>query len=269
MIELHSVLGKLFFTLVMTCLTALPANSSVVVSQWTPKKILLAADSLNTLIEPQPKYSTHCKIHQEQDVFFSVLGMSDFVIGRIKDRAPVYKFDFVAAARKASREPGGMEAKIALFGKLALPAFQRWWRMLLQESPQSISSIGNKVSLIIASRSEHAIAVKDFAGQSNGNVAELAQFYGARLRQRPDTQYKALGIYEEGQNAVLKNPALSKAEGVPYMVGVIEAQIQHEKDRLQANKIQRVGGPISVLQIVNGTAAWAPRYQSLCPDVKH
>lgn len=253
---------KAFCIVATTGFTVIPAHSTLVVFQWTPNRILLSADSLSAKVrDNQVAGIIRCKIHQEGDIFFTIVGIND---------DSTLKIDLVTIAMQAARANGSIERKIAAFDKLATEPIFRLLRDSIARRLTDLDVSIEKISVLFLSRKEHAIAMKEYVRNQDGSVGdEPDKVYGVGLGRIQTTDYVGVGVLAEAQTAVDREPTLSKKEGIPFVVGFIEAQIAHERDRLRRqHKIPRVGGPISILQIVNHRAAWVRDHQKPCPDIK-
>ena len=68
----------------------------------------------------------------------------------------------------------------------------------------------------------------------DGSIRTLTQSYGTRLGQIPKTEYHAAGISDKHRLLLIRIRHL-EAEGIPFILGFIEAQIHHENTRLKSN----------------------------------
>src|ERR1700738_3563791 len=102
--------------LLLLTVPVLTAQATLVVFQWTPTQIFLAADSMVAKISPQTgnrvtiKGAFQCKIHQVGNIFFAIIGTTD-------DAA--IKVDLVPIAKRAALTKGGILEKESRFEVLA------------------------------------------------------------------------------------------------------------------------------------------------------
>jgi len=233
-------------------------HATIVVFQWTPTEILLAADSLTAKVSPgQINGVFQCKIHQAGDVFFTIVGVND-------DDA--IKVDLVAVANKAARTRGGILEKMSRFEILAKTQIEAIMRQGLTHR-LGFSSEPERIDVIFVDRKSHILVLKEYVETAGGLTSSLPrQVYSAPGKA---SEPVGVGVFAEAQAAVLKNPALSRLEGVPFVAALIQSQIEYETYRLRTlQTIPRAGGNICILRIEHGTASWVPGYQQPCPAIK-
>jgi hypothetical protein len=249
------LLGCLF---VLFC--TLPAEATLVVFQWTPQIIYLAADSLTLKVRSNKIIGVDaCKLHQQGDIVFTIVGIND---------DPSMKIDLVTIAKQAAHMNGTIEEKLSAFDKLARTPIERLLHAGLAVQKVGPDIVLDSINIVFVSIREHALARKEYSRQGRTTVtAGQTIVYGVGGGRLPVTDYTSIGVYVEAQAAVDRDPVLSRAEGVPFIAGFLKAQIAHEQARLQQHQIPRVGGSICILQITGGTAARVTGYQKPCPDI--
>jgi hypothetical protein len=242
----------------LTLLLALsPAQATLVVFQWTPAGILLAADSLTANVQDNKidRVMT-CKIHQEGDIFFTIVGINVDQAARV---------DLVSIAIMAARTERGIRKVAASFEASARRPIHNLWSYVRSNQPavykMSTESGPATISIVFASRTEHIVALKEYTVASNGTVSEKPiAFHGAAAGMRHDTGYVAIGVYGDAQAALASN----HADGFPFVARFIQTQAASEQKRPRP----RVGGSACILQIAYGRANWIAGHQGPCGDVK-
>jgi hypothetical protein len=248
-------------------IAALPAYATLVVFQWTPERILLAADSLTAKVHDSGEIERviECKIHQQGNIFFAIVGIND---------DPGAKVDLVSLAAQAARGSRNLPGVIHSFEATAAGPVRKLWddvvkhrgaaARLAMETDGSMS-----LTVIFVSRREHAIALKEYSGSANGDVAEnLARFYGSASGMRKDRGYVAVGVYANAEAAAVTNRQLAALEGVPFIDAVFQVQISHEQARIREHGVPRIGAPVCVLQVMTGAAEWVNGHQGACGQIK-
>lgn len=235
----------------------LPIYATLVVFQWSQSEILLAADSLSAKVRVERTDGViACKIHQSGDIFFTVIGVND---------DPTIKVDLVAVAEQAIHATtGGIVEKFARFETFAKPQIER---IMSKGLPAWVSQEPQRINVVFADRKSHIVINKEYIRAENGSTSSAPRtVYAVPAKATGPT---AIGVYAEADAELQKNPALQRLDGVPFIVGFIQSQIDYEKHRLRdLHMIPRVGGEICILRISNGVAAWVSGHQGTCPDIK-
>ncbi|HUS10752.1 MAG TPA: hypothetical protein VMZ30_09825 [Pyrinomonadaceae bacterium] len=235
------------------------AQATLVILSWTPSRILLAADSLSAKVfnNGQVTGTIGCKIHQQGDIFFTIVGVNDDA---------TIKVDLVSIAKQAGRTKGTIVDKMSSFEALAHTQVERVMRRAI--SRQLGFSEQQRITVVFASRKDHIIVTKEYLRNSDGSTMSMPRkSYGGGAARASD--FIAIGVYAEAEARLANNRNLRRLDGVPFIVGFMGAQFEHEQQRLKLHhQIPRVGGQICVLQIEHGKASWSPGYQSPCPDIK-
>ena len=76
---------RTFIVLLLATVSVLPAQATLVVFEWTPTQIFLAADSLGNNFDFKTMTSEgviQCKIHQVGNIFFAIIGANARVVRR-------------------------------------------------------------------------------------------------------------------------------------------------------------------------------------------
>ena len=233
------------------------AHATLVVFQWTPTEILLAADSLSARVGvDNVKGAIQCKIHQVGNVFFTIVGIND---------DPAIKVDLVRIANEAARTKGAITKKMSRFEILAKPQIEAIMQRGLMR--QLGFTDAERIDVIFVDRKSHTLIVKEYVQGASGSTSSLP-----RQVYRPPGKAidpVAVGVSAEAQDALDRNPALSRLDGVPFIAGFIQSQIDHERYRWRTlHTIPRVGGKICILSIKAGAASWIPGYQQPCPAIR-
>lgn len=239
-------------------LTASVSSGTLVVYQWTPGVIYLATDSLTAKVgSDQIKGITACKIHQVGNTFFTIVGVND---------DPAIKVDLVAIATKAAQSTGQITEIFTRFEVLAQPQVERI--MLRNATGQLGFTEQQRVDIVFVDRLSHTLIYKEYLRNADGTTTSLPRkIY--RAPGKPMSDPDAVGVYAEARASLTRDSALSRLDGVSFIVGFIQAQIDYETYRLRTLRtIPRVGVPICVLQISGGKANWVPGHQGMCPDIK-
>jgi hypothetical protein len=245
-------------------LVALPSPASLVMFQWTPERILLAADSLTTRIHDSGAIDevTACKIRQQGDIFFTVVGIND---------DPAAKVDLVSLAARAARSSKNVRAAVHNFEVLAAAPVRTLWNDVVAHraaTARLATATGGRMTLtvVFVSRKEHAVAVKEYSGGGNGEIADqAARFYGAGPGMRQDRGYVAVGVYADAQSASAGRQI--ELEGIPFLNSFFEIQFAHELERTRQHAVPRIGPPVCILQVMLGTASWVSGQQGSCGPV--
>lgn len=251
----------------LALLTSVPAYATLVVFQWTPERILLAADSLATRIHGDGRLEqvTQCKIHQQGDIFFSIVGIND---------DPAAGVDLVSLASRAAAGSRNLRGVVHSFEVLAGDSVPRLWDDMVNRhmaAARVATETDGRMSLtlIFVSRKEHAVAVKEYSGTGSGGVIQSpARLYGSTSGMRRDTKYVAVGVYADAEAASATN-RIAGLEGVAFLNSFFQVQIAHELERARWHGQPRIGGPVCILQIMAGGAAgWINGQQGPCPNVR-
>jgi hypothetical protein len=248
---------KLLQLLLTVCIVALPVHATIVVFQWTPTQIFLAADSLSTKVDLHTISSViQCKIHQVGNIFFTIVGVND---------DPAIKVDLVAIAKQSARTKGGILEKESRFEVLAKDQIKR---IMSHETTVKLGlSEQERVNIIFVDSKSHTLISKEYVRNTDGSTSSLPR----KIYSVPSdsTGYIAVGVYSEAQKSVLSNPRLSQLDGAPFIAGFIQSQIDYEQYRLSMlHAIPRVGGNICILKIEHGIASWVSGYQQPCPAIE-
>ena len=245
---------------------SLPCTGTLVLFQWTPQKILLAADSLSLKVTNTGITSaTECKIHQEGDIFFTIVGIND---------DPAAKVDLVAIASRAARQPGDFATKVYSFTNLAALPIRDLWLYAVQKqfllSKLATETNGvSTITVIFVSRREHAVAVKEYTGRLDGSMSEApAVFHGRATGMRTDNNFVTVGVSTDAAAAASRDPNLSHLDGIPFITSFFQVQIAREQQRLYRHDTPRVGAPDCILEVSGGRAQWTPGQQGPCPDIR-
>ncbi len=233
----------------------LPLSATLVVFQWTPERILLAADSLTARVHESGEIEdvNACKIHQQGNIFFTIVGINDDSDAKV---------DLVALASQAARSSGNLRGVVRSFEGAAGGGIRRLWDDVVKHrSVAARMATGTdgamSISIIFVSRKEHAIAVKEYSGNTNGAVSESpARFYGSGTGMRQDRGYVAIGVYADAQAASSTNRQLAGLEGVPFLNTFFQVQIAHEIARAKQHAAPRIAAPVCILEIMSGAAQW-------------
>jgi hypothetical protein len=236
-----------------------PAQATLVVFQWTPAGILLAADSLTSNVQDSKidRVMT-CKIHQEGDIFFTIVGINVDQAARV---------DLVSIAIMAARTEKGIRNVATGFEAIARRPIHNLWSYVRGNQPavykMSTESGPATISIVFASRTEHIVALKEYTVEGNGTVSEKPiAFHGAARGMRHDTGYVAIGVYGDAQAALAST--VNHADGFPFVARFIQTQAASEQKRPRP----RVGGSACILQIAYGRANWIAGHQGPCANVK-
>jgi len=229
---------------------------TMVLFQWTPSRIYLAADSLTTKIDGgRVSGAVECKIHQVGDVFFTIVGVNN---------DDTNKIDLVAVAKKAAVAKGGIVDKVTAFEALAKDQIDRVMRVNLTSHLGSTEP--QRVTVVFVDRVSHILVCKEYVRNSDGSTKSIPRdVYSAPQK---SSDMKGVGAIEESVAALNKSEALLKLEDVPLIDAMMNLQFENEAQRLRRNQIPRVGPPICILQIERGIATWVPGYQGKCPDIE-
>ena len=248
---------------------SIPAESTLVVFQWTPNVILLAADSLNLKVLGRNKVGgvAACKIHQSGDFFLVIVGITN---------DPAVKIDLISIAADAlERSRGGVRERASDLEAMLTPSVRKLWRYETKADPFTVKILTDNpdhratITIIFASRRDHVAGYKTYAGLSNGSIKpEPMVLYGAESGMTQSQEYKAIGVAEEAMAASASDPKVGRLEGVPFISEFFQIQIRHEQERLAQHSYPRIGDPICILRIALGTAEWVPRHQGGCPQVR-
>jgi hypothetical protein len=254
---------------IVLCATALalaaglPSYATLVVCQWTPERILLAADSLTAKVHESGRIEplTECKIHQQGDIFFVIAGINDDRVTRV---------DLVSLAAGAARSSRHLRGVVRAFENSAAAPVRRLWSdvalhrgvaaRLATETDGRMS-----LSILFVSRKEHAVAIKEYSGGNNGALVEdQARFYGTQPGMRQDRGYLAVGVYAEAEAAAIRTRQFGGLEGVPFVNSFFEVELAHERKMAARNEAPRIGLPVCILQVMTGIASWANGQQGPC-----
>jgi hypothetical protein len=248
-------------------IAALPAYATLVVFQWTPERILLAADSLTAKIHDSGEIEQviECKIHQQGNIFFAIVGLND---------DPGVKVDLVSLAAQAARGSRNLHGVIHSFESTAGGPVRKLWDDVVKHRGAAArlateTDGAMSITIVFVSRREHAIAVKEYSGSTNGNVAENpARFYGSGSGMRRDRGYVAVGVYANAEAASATNRQLAGLEGIPFIDAFFQVQLAHEQERIREHGLPRIGAPVCVLQVMTGAAEWVNQQQGACGQIK-
>jgi len=239
------------------CLFVRTATATLVLTQWTPERILVAADSLSIKVNGQQINDVvECKIHQTGDVFFTIIGINS---------DPTVKVDLVALADRAVRSTSGIIAAADWFDDFAKGPI----RKLVGGEAFRSGLAGNTLDIVFASRREPILVVREYNLHSDGGLSEEPVDIRSRMApSKSKTKVTALGVYAEAEAALSRTVRMQNSDTIDLSVWFIRTQRDFELERRQAKQIPRVGLPISILQIQSGRASWVPNYQGACPSIK-
>jgi hypothetical protein len=241
-----------------------PAAATLVMFQWTPERILFAVDSLATRVHDNGAIDTvtECKIHQQGNFFFTIVGIND---------DPAAHVDMVALANRAAVGARDLNSAVRAFELAAAEPVRRLWSDVVQHrgatARLAIATDGTMtLSVVFVSRREQAIAVKEYTGSVTGAVAETpARFYGAARNMRQDRGYIAVGIYADAQ---VSGGRLNGLEGAAFVNAFFEVQMAHELERQRQHGAPRIGLPVCMLQVMSGVASWVNGQQGACASIR-
>lgn len=259
--ETEAAPRRLLAAFLVVCIFAVSADATLVVVQWTPTEIILAVDGLAMKVQGnEVRGVPECKIHQEGDIFFTIVGLNS---------DPSVNVDLVAVARRAIRGAGGeLNEALTSFSEKAKPAIRRLARGRGFRAASLASLSVNRTTIILASRREHILALKAFEIRPNGSVAEKpADIRGAGAPSDSAMDVSVMGVYAEANAALERNPSIKQLDTVNLSIWFIQTQRNHERKRLRNGQPARVGLPISVLRIRNGSASWVSQFQGACAQV--
>jgi hypothetical protein len=253
------------YAIPLALIAASPSHATLLMFQWTPERILLAADSLSAKVHQSGQVDTvtECKIHQQGNFFFALAGIND---------DPGANVDLVSLAARAAASSGNLRGVMHSFeGSVAGPVRALWSDMVQHRAAAARLALATDgrmtITVIFVARREQAIAVKEYDGGFDGAVTETpAWFYGSGSGMRQDRGYVAVGVYGDAQAASANNRIAG--EGVPFINSFYEVQIAHELQRARQSATPRIGGPVCILEVMTGTASWAGGEQGACGAIR-
>lgn len=242
------------FVLLFVC-TAHQVLATTVVLVWTPREMVVAADSA---VEGNGKSkSEYCKIRQGGDTFFAVEGVADVDIAS-RGRTPALSFHADALAAKAAKAPGSIVDKALTFGHHA-PLFKNIAVLTKQYEPEVYRRYFlGRAALQVAFFGLNQDKVPSYVvigfkvGETDGRPGVTVEVVSC-----PGKGCADLRILGEGQSALelwnrSTNPLSSDLATVAR--GLVEAEIQ--------DKPKLVGPPVDVLRL----SVFGPSWVSVKPQ---